>query len=42
MQSFLEFHSAFEEASVSTSLIDKIAILLGMYNTKQTTLDDIF
>ncbi len=40
---FLEFHSAFEEASLSSTLIDKIAILLlGTYNTRQTTLDDFF
>ena len=41
MCNFLENRSAFELASLSSTLIDKIAILNGA-NSKQTTLDDFF
>ena len=39
VQAFLENRFAFELASLSSTLIDKIAILNGA-NSKQTTLDD--
>ena len=41
VQAFLENRSAFELASLSSTLIDKIAILNGA-NSKQATLDDFF